>query len=150
MPNLSLLLVSAENRAFALRLAEVAEIMRPLPVDPIPGVPDFVRGVAVVRGAPLPVVDLAMLLGADGPSEATRFVTVKAGGRRVVLAVSEIHGVQHLSAKVFGDLPPLFRDAKGRAMEAIAALDDRLLILLEGTRLVPAEVLETLKPEPRA
>ncbi|MBO9539789.1 chemotaxis protein CheW [bacterium] len=147
MTSLSVLVVSVEARAFALRLDEVSEIMRPLSVAPMPGAPPFVRGVAVARGEPRPVVDLAMLLGASEPVAPERFVAVKTGERQVLLAVETVVGIQRLSAAVFEDLPPLFRQAKGHAMEAIASLDDRLLILLAGGRLVPPEHLAVLTPE---
>ena len=44
----------------ALRLEDVGETMRPLPVSPLPETAAFVLGLAIVRGAPTPVIDLAI------------------------------------------------------------------------------------------
>src|SRR6185436_6230529 len=41
----------------ALPLEHVEETMRPLAIEAIAGGPAFVRGLAVVRGAPIPAVD---------------------------------------------------------------------------------------------
>lgn len=150
MSTLSLLVLEADSRAFALRLDQVSTISRPLPIDPVPGVPPFVRGIATFRGMPLPVVDLAMLLGASEATEAERFVAVNAGPSQVLLAVSAVRGIHALEATDFAELPSLLREAKGRAFEAIASLDAHLLILLEGSRLVPHALLEALAPEARA
>jgi len=49
----------------ALPVEHVVEIMRPLPIRHLEDVPPFVLGVALVRGAPAPVVDVARLLGVD-------------------------------------------------------------------------------------
>ncbi|HZE91839.1 MAG TPA: chemotaxis protein CheW, partial [Rhizobacter sp.] len=64
-----------QGRLCALPLSHVVETMRPLPTETIAGAPDFVCGLAVIRGAPVPVVDLARLLGATD-TQARRFVTV--------------------------------------------------------------------------
>src|SRR5262245_22426163 len=55
----SVVLVRARSWTCALRIEDAIEIMRPLPIQPLAGVPDFVRGLAIVRGKVLPVLDLA-------------------------------------------------------------------------------------------
>ena len=71
----------------ALPLQHVEETMRPLAVEAIAGAPSFVRGVAIVRGAPIPVIEPAVLLSGRA-SHVTRFVTVKAGSRRIALCIA--------------------------------------------------------------
>ena len=70
--------VMAGTRVCAFPLHYVAETMRPLPIQPVAGTPDCVRGVSVIRGTPTPVVDLKALLdnGENCPSYG-RFVTLK-------------------------------------------------------------------------
>jgi purine-binding chemotaxis protein CheW len=46
----------------ALPLEQAVEVMRPLPIVPLAGAPEFVLGLAVVRGAPTPVVAVERLL----------------------------------------------------------------------------------------
>ena len=127
----------------AIPLDDVVETMRPLPIEPAPGAPGFVLGLAIIRGRPLAVIDLARLLGdAGGPT--TRFVTIRTGGREVALAVDAVIGVRTVTAAAVRELPPLLRDAGGAVVDAIGALDAELLFVLRGARLVPDAVLDAL------
>jgi purine-binding chemotaxis protein CheW len=127
------------TRRCALWLEDVVETMRPLPVEPLAGAPPFVRGVAVVRGDPVPVVDAASLLGA-GESRPTRFVTVTAGDRGVGLAVDAVLGVEVISRESLEELPPLLGDASAAVVSAMGALGSELVVALRSARLVPADV----------
>lgn len=123
----------------ALPLEHVAETMRPLAIQPILGAPSFVQGVAIIRGDPVPVVDTGNLMGAEA-ARRTRFVTVKAGERRVALAVDSVLNVTRIPAESLQDLPPLLRAADSEAISKIGALDAELLLVLQGARLVPEDV----------
>lgn len=133
------LLCRIETKLCALPLECVLETMRPLPVDPLPGAPQFILGLAIVRGAPVPVVSAAHLLG-TGKAPATRFVTVRAGERQVALAVDSVLGVRPVAAGSLRDLPPLLRDASAEHVTAIGTLDTELLLFLQSTYLVPEEL----------
>lgn len=139
----SLLLFRVRDTLCALPLAHVEETMRPLPVEPIAGVPSFVRGVAVVRGAPIPVVDAASLIRGE-ESAPTRFVTIKTGARRVALAVDAVVGIVAVSQASVDSLPPLLDQADGDAIAAIGTLDKELLLVLRHTRLLPDHLWATL------
>jgi purine-binding chemotaxis protein CheW len=128
----------------ALPLEHVEETMRPLPVEPIAGVPPFVQGLAVVRGIPTPVIDAASLLGGDA-SRPTRFVTVRTGTRRVVLAVDAVVGIIEIPPEAVDVLPPLFQSHGLDAISAIGVLDADLLLVLRSTRLVPDDVWATIQ-----
>jgi purine-binding chemotaxis protein CheW len=134
------LLCRSRARILALPLSRVAETMRPLPLEPLPGAPPFVTGVSVIRAAPVPVVDAALLLG-GGDSHPRRLVTLTVGDRRVALAVDEVLGVRPLAAEALAELPPLLREAGSGVVEAIGTLDTELLLVLRSARLVPESVL---------
>ena len=139
----SALLLRAGGRNCALNLEQVVEIMRPLPVEALAHAPAFVPGLSIIRGAPTPVVSLATLFtGHDAPP--TRFVVVRAGDRRVALAVDAVLGVFKLDPATVHDLPPLARDADANTLRAIGALDEHLLFVLNSTCLVPDEVWQEL------
>jgi purine-binding chemotaxis protein CheW len=134
------LLIRARSWRFALPIAEVVETCRPLPVQPIAGAPAFVRGVTVLRGAPVPVVDLAALLGAGGEARGARLVVLRAGARQVALEVDEVIGATPLDASALAASPPLLREAVGGHLEALGALDGALLGVIDAARLVPEAV----------
>ena len=141
----SALLIRAGDRCCALDLLHVVEIMRPLPVDAVAHMPAFVRGLSIIRGAPTPVVSLAALL-ADSGGPPTRFVVVRAGERQVALAVDAVLGVFELDPATLRALPPLLRRADSDALQAVAALDGQLLLLLNSGNIVPDEVWQKLVP----
>jgi purine-binding chemotaxis protein CheW len=124
----------------ALPLADVEETMRPLPVEPIAGVPPFVRGIAIVRGTPIPVVDAETLLLGGSQSPAIRFVTVRAGSRRVALAVGMVLGIADIPTESVDALPPLLQHAGDDVIASIGALDADLLFVLTSARIVTEDV----------
>lgn len=140
----SSLLCRVRDVLCALPLENVEETMRPLPVEPIAGVPSFVQGLAVIRGVPIPVVDAASILSGDA-SHPTRFVTVKTGTRRIALAVDAVVGIIEIPPDAVDVLPPLFQSHGLDAISAIGVLDADLLLVLRSTRLVPDDVWATIQ-----
>jgi purine-binding chemotaxis protein CheW len=129
----------------ALPLAHVGETMRALPAEPLAGVPSYVRGVAIVRGRPTPVIDAAaLLLERDTPAQ--RFVTVSPGDRPFVIAVDAVVGVATFPADVADALPSILQTPRLAAVAAAGALDGSLLLVLEHARLVPESVWARLTP----
>jgi purine-binding chemotaxis protein CheW len=119
----------------ALPIEQVIEVMRPLPVIAIAHAPDCVLGMCVMRGEAVPVVDVARCLSAQA-GEPTRFVAVRAGARRIALAVDAVAGTVELSSARVAQVPPLL-SAANAAMEAVSTLDNALLMLLESGRVLP-------------
>ncbi|MCI0622086.1 MAG: chemotaxis protein CheW [Acidobacteria bacterium] len=132
------------TRLCALPLEHVVETMRPLPTKPVAGAPHFVRGLAIIRGVPTPVVDAARLFSTE-ESQPLRFVTVRAGDRRVAVAFDSVLGVRPIPAGSLHELPLLLRDARAELISAIGALDGELLLVLRSARLVPEDVWNGLE-----
>lgn len=139
-----MLLARARRRICALPLEHVSETLRCLPLEPVPGVPPFVHGVSVLRGEPVPVVDLGALLGLEEAPRPTRLVAVTVAGRRVALAVEEVLRIVPAATIGRRDLPPLLRGAGEGVVRSLAALDQGFLAILEAGRLLPDEVWNTI------
>ena len=137
------LVVEVQGRLCALPLTHVMEIMRPLPVEPIPAVPSFVRGISLIRGIPTPVVDLGVLLGMPS-GIADRFVTLRLGDRQVALSVDSVLGVRELDMSKIRELPLLLQGASKDVIEAMGTLDEQLLVVLCAGWELPDEVWQTL------
>jgi purine-binding chemotaxis protein CheW len=138
------LLVGLKSCVCAVPLAQVIETMRPLPVEPIAGVPSFVRGISIIRGIPTPVVDLGTVLGT--PSEQPdRFVTLHVCDRQVALAVNAVLGVRDLNAILTTqELPPLLGRASKDVVDTIGTLDEQVLMVLQAGWELPDEVWQAL------
>jgi purine-binding chemotaxis protein CheW len=133
------LAVRAGARMVALPIESVIETMRPMPVEPLAGAPGFVRGLAVIRGAATPVVDVAKLLGAPGETP-SRLVTLRLGARQIALAVETVLGLSTLEPSALATLPPLLDEAANGAVQAVGLLDAQLVLVLRAARIVPDEV----------
>lgn len=138
------LLVRVPFAVCALPVSEVIETMRPLPISPLSNVPDFIYGIAVIRGIPTPVIDLGALFQAEERTLSRRFVTVRCGGRAVALAVQSVIGVAGLDSLNFTNMPSLLKTARTDVIEAIGSLDAELLVMLQTTTLVPESVWRSI------
>lgn len=123
-----------EERTCALPLEHVIEVMRPLPVRSVDAAPPFVLGLAVVRGQALPVIDAGRLLTGQA-SRPTRFVTLRVGERRVVLAVTEVIGTRLVPTEAFLEVPALLAGTS-EVRRLLGVVDGRLLEVLDSARLV--------------
>lgn len=133
------LLCRARRQTCAIPLVHIVETMRPLAVVPMVGAPPFVCGVSLIRDESTPVVDMGALLGATEASSFTRFITVRASGRQVALALEEVMSVRDIPEGAMAALPPLLRGAGASMVLGLATLDADLLFVLEGGRAVPPD-----------
>ena len=146
------LLCRVGSRIAALDVRDVWETMRPLPIEPLTGAPEFILGLAIVRGFPIPVVDADRLLGSSLPSTTSlismspaRFVSLKLGVRSAALAVDAVLEIRALPAGMLANIPPLLGEAGADLVSLIGALDATLLLVLEAARLVPDSVWHAIK-----
>jgi purine-binding chemotaxis protein CheW len=144
------LICRVRSRLCAVPLEHVSETMRPLPVEPLAGMPLFVLGLSVVRGTPMPVIDAARMLGEADTSCPARFVSLRIGARGAVLAVDSVLGVRAVAGDSVAALPPLLVDASTEVVEAVGMLDSHLLLVLRSGRIVPASVWLALHTEDAA
>lgn len=111
------LLVRAGDRLCALPLSRVRRVVRALAVTPLPGSAPELLGLAEFGGEPLPILDLARLVGAEPDPAAVVPVTV------VVLAgrdgEAELAGLAADDAADITEVPAATADA-GWTREALA------------------------------
>jgi purine-binding chemotaxis protein CheW len=139
----SWLLCRSGSMLCALPIEQVREIMRVLPLERFAAAPRYVLGLSIIRGAPVPVVDIGLIIGSTA-TKAARLVAVEAADRTVALAMEDVIGITAISAMTFSQLPPLLRDAAAETIAAVSALDSELLVVLRASRLVPEAVFAAL------
>ena len=139
-------MVEVAGRRWACDSVDVREVMPALPATRIPGAPHFVRGLVNVRGAVLPVVDLAARLAdeegapgarADQEAEPT-LVLAQVDGRRLALLVDDVHDVRSVTLH---DLDGAAGDfGAGRIVRGVGRMGDEVVGVID----VAALVRETL------
>ena len=123
----------------ALPIGHVVETMRALPLEPMANAPKFVAGLSIIRGVPVPVVDLSVVLGLSAGA-ATSLITLRMNGRIVAVRVDRVLGVRQIEEGASTKLPPLLEGASAEHVASIGTLDAHLLVILEASALFPNEV----------
>ncbi|XYI00071.1 chemotaxis protein CheW [Sorangium sp. So ce1128] len=138
------LLVRVHSWFCALPLSVVVETMRALDIRKVDSAPRFIRGLSIVRGTLLPIVDLAALLGSEG-GQGRRLILVRAGERHLALAVDEVLGIRRLDDEALTRTPPLVSSALSEGVEQLGSLDGEALATIEVMRLIPSDVWDALR-----
>ncbi|MBI4821841.1 MAG: chemotaxis protein CheW [Deltaproteobacteria bacterium] len=132
------LIVDTGRRICALPIDVVLETMRPLPLEALAAAPEYVLGVALIRGEAVPVADLeALLSGRHEGAEYGRFVIVRPGERRVALAVEKVLGVRSI-VHATESLAPLIASSREAGVRVVEVQDQQLMTILESSRVIPA------------
>jgi purine-binding chemotaxis protein CheW len=135
------LLCRAGSRAFALPIPDVVETLRALPIEQLAGAPSLVRGLCIIRGAAVVVLDTGVLFG-DQALNYQRIVTMRVGRRTIGFLAEAVIGIRTIPVDALAQLPPLLSEIE--TIGAITRLDDRLVFLLQAARAVPEDFLASI------
>jgi purine-binding chemotaxis protein CheW len=129
-----LVVFSLAGEEYALPIVSVSEIIRHTPLRSVASDTPGVRGVIGLRGKIIPIIDLATRLGlpltrADA-GNGGKIVILDANGSQVGMCVDDVDEVLTVRSDQFEVVP-----TAGSAIEAIAKLDDRLVMLLDAANL---------------
>lgn len=124
---------------FCVDIMAVREIRGWTSATPIPHSPNYVRGVINLRGAVLPIVDLAARLGFAITEPTARSVIIVAhiGDRTVGLLVDAVSDILTVSDDVVQPTPDVTCDTVKAFVKGILAVDDRLISLISLDRVLP-------------
>ena len=121
-----LVVFSIGSEEYALPIGAVHEIIRYTEPRSVTSDVPWIRGVIGLRGKIIPIFDLcARMQLAAGETEG-KIVIVETGTGQVGVMVDEVEEVLTVNAEMLEDVPTADRDT----IEAIAKIDDRLVILL--------------------
>lgn len=121
------------EQEFCVDIMAVREIRGWTPATPVPHSPRFVRGVINLRGAVLPVVDLADRLGLGTAVETARHViiVVQIGSKVVGLLVDAVCDILSTADHVVQKTPDLAGDQMQSFVKGLIALDGRMISLID-------------------
>lgn len=125
------LMVAVGRQRYAVRVADVVEILRAVAVVTLPKAPPVVLGVIDVRGALVPVLDLGVRFGL-GPrplSPDEHFVVLRMPGRVVALRVDRVQGLHLLRAE---QVHPISKVVPSAAyVQGLVTLPDGILLIAD-------------------
>ena len=121
------------NEHYGVDIAHVEGIIKMQAITAVPHAPYFVEGVTNLRGSVLPVIDLRKRFGL--PTEETtknsRIVVVAIDGLKVGMTVDAVSEVLRVPEEAIEPTPPMVTTVDSAFITGIAKLDERLVILLD-------------------
>jgi purine-binding chemotaxis protein CheW len=122
-----LVVFSLGSEEYALPIGSVHEIIRYTEPRTVASDTAWIRGVIGLRGKIIPIFDLAARMELEKVgTEPGKIVIVESGTGQVGVMVDEVEEVLTVSAEQLENVPSAASDA----IEAIAKIEDRLVILL--------------------
>ncbi len=129
---------------FCVDIMAVREIRGWTAATALPRSPSFVRGVINLRGAVLPIVDLAARLGFDSAEPTARHVIIVAqiGPQMVGLLVDAVSDILTVTDEVIQPTPEVASDTAKTFVRGLLAIEGRMISLIGLDRLLPDLDLE--------
>ncbi|WP_158744816.1 chemotaxis protein CheW [Acidisphaera sp. L21] len=127
------------EQEFCVDIMAVREIRGWAPVTPLPHSPSFLRGVLNLRGAVLPIVDLAARLGLPATNPTARHVIIVAqvNGQVIGLLVDAVSDILTIGD---GSIQPPPEVASGRVrtfVQGLVAIEGRMVSFISLDRVLP-------------
>ena len=121
------------NEDYGVEVLKVQEIIRLLPITPVPEVPRHYRGVINLRGKILPVIDLRARfdLPYAPPTAEACIVVMRTGGTTRGVIVDRVTEVMKLDDSVIEPPPDLGREDLHASLLGIGKVDGRIKLLLD-------------------
>ena len=123
---------------FGVDILKVQEINKMMELTSVPNTPSFVEGVVNLRGRIIPVINLRSRLGLelkDYDSE-TRIIVVELNDKTLGFIVDEVKEVLRIPKSITEQPPDIVSGVDASYITAIGKLEDRLLILLDLTKIL--------------
>jgi purine-binding chemotaxis protein CheW len=129
---------------FCIDIVSVREIRGWTPATPLPHSPQFVRGVINLRGAVLPIVDLAARLGRGSVDPSSRHVIIVAQvGRQIVgLLVDAVSEILTVPDGAVQPTPNVASEMAKTFVRGVLALDGRMISFVALDEILPKTLLE--------
>jgi purine-binding chemotaxis protein CheW len=142
------------DELFGVDILTVQEIIRDAAITVIPDSPEFLEGVINLRGSIIPVIDLRKRLKLGSPAQYGSggwIIILTIEGRVTGFVVDRVTKVLNVPEGSIKPPPEIVLSGlKSRYVEGVCKLDQRLLILLDFSRILMAEEIKKLKSMKRS
>lgn len=122
----------SSGQLYGIDVLQIREIVRSCSVTPLPRSPELIEGVVDLRGAVIPVLDLARSLGDEVAEEtsATRIAILEIEGMAVGLRVEAAVDVLSVDAAAIEGPPALATQAGYDAVRAVVRRPDAAPVMI--------------------
>jgi len=144
---LQLVVFSLGSEEFGVDITRVKEIIKVPEITKIPNSPPFIEGIINLRGQITPVMDLRKKLGiGQGEiSDASRIIIIDLPVGNVGVIVDSVSEVLRMNGKDVDPAPTLSSEVSSDYIKGVGKLENRLLILLDLSKIIDTSQLEGMK-----
>jgi len=139
-PQIEFVTLIAGGQSFCIEITQIREIRRWTPVTMLPHSPDHVLGVINLRGAVIPIIDLAAKLGFQPitPTERHVIIIVAISDRIVGLLVESVSAILGIRSSMVKETPRSSEDDAVKAIEGIIPQENDMTKIISLRSLLPS------------
>jgi len=128
-----------DTQEYCVDIMSVREIRGYSPSTPLPQTPAYIRGVINLRGAVLPIMDLAERLGLPPtePSVRSVIIVVKCGERMIGLLVDAVSDILSITQDLIQPTPDVACDRVKAFVRGLISMEGRMISEIALERLMP-------------
>ena len=130
---------TGRRETFGINVFKVREVMRTPPITSAPEMPAAVEGMVILRGALVPVVDLAKYAGVQSDSKRDIMIVTEYNGHTQGFLVEAVDTILRLDWSVMRVPPEMLVAQLGGLVTAVTELQDGRLVMMMDVEKVLAE-----------
>ena len=136
-----------DESEFGVEIAQVVRIIRLMKITRVPRAPRFLEGVVNVHGEMVPVVDLKKRFELPWREYGykARILVVEVEGQTVGMMVDLVTEITWIPTSTIEPPPEMVAEISGVYLTGLGRLDDRLIIILDLSRVLTTEEVEDLE-----
>ena len=132
------------DQEFCVKTTTIREIRGWAPVTPMPHTPPYVLGLINLRGAVIPVIDMACRLGMKmtEPSERSAIIVTDIAGKLVGLLVEQVSDMMTIKSEDLQPPPEIIPEAQRAFCRGIVALEKTMVCFLNLDTVIADELAQ--------
>ena len=141
---LEIIAFRVNEQEFCMRTTSIREIRGWAPVTPMPHTPPYVLGLINLRGAVIPVIDMACRLGMKmtEPSERSAIIVTDIAGKLVGLLVEQVSDMMTIKSEALQPAPEIIPEAQRAFCRGIVALEKSMVCFLNLDTVIADELAQ--------
>ncbi|MEG6616525.1 chemotaxis protein CheW [Peptococcaceae bacterium 1198_IL3148] len=135
------------DQTYGIDISVVMEIIRMEQITKLPRTPDFIEGIINLRGQVIPVIDLCKRFGlvCNEVTAQSRIIIVQVNDLTFGMIVDSVQEVLRIATSNIEPPPPVVGGIDAAYLRGIALLGERLVILLDHTKILYQHETEQLQ-----
>jgi purine-binding chemotaxis protein CheW len=138
-----------DDDQYGVDIMAVREIKGWSQINPLPGQPDYMRGVLNLRGVMVPIVDLRCRFG-QGMTDATPLhivIVVQIGSRQIGLLADRVLDIVDVEASKIQPVPRVARASRVDFLSGLVNIDSGMVALIDLSHLLSMQTADAAEAE---